>query len=106
MTSSRKELIFGSVGAALLFGISLANVRGALTASLLFSLTVAAIIAAINLQILIAEINSGKVDMTETHIISLTCALYQHLLFSRLLGDYQVMPTQKTKLSLKAAIFN
>ncbi|VDL79157.1 unnamed protein product [Nippostrongylus brasiliensis] len=77
-----------SVGTAFMIGVMIMAYADDLGFGTLFSLTISAICATINLQILVAAIIQHKVDMMSSHVVAVLMALYQHLLFSRLLGEY------------------
>lgn len=36
-----------------------------------------------------AEFVADKIDMMSSHVVAVLMALYQHLIFSRLLGEYK-----------------
>ncbi|KJH50016.1 hypothetical protein DICVIV_03817 [Dictyocaulus viviparus] len=77
-----------SVGCAFSAGMLTMICAQDFTFGTLFGLTLSAICATINLQIIIANINESKKEMMASHLAAVLMALYQHMVFSRLFGEY------------------
>ncbi|PIO75296.1 hypothetical protein TELCIR_02668 [Teladorsagia circumcincta] len=88
-SDNRINFLAVSVGSAYIIGVMIMAYFHDVYISTLIDLTVSAVFATINLQIIVAAIIAHKTNIMAGHITAVLMALYQHLVFSRTLGEYR-----------------
>ncbi|KAK6751883.1 hypothetical protein RB195_003355 [Necator americanus] len=84
----RAQFLAVTVGSAFTTGVVLMAIFHDLSFAALVGLLISAICATINLQVMVHTIIQGGIDMMGGHVTAVVMALYQHLVFSRLFGEY------------------
>ncbi|CAJ0602969.1 unnamed protein product [Cylicocyclus nassatus] len=85
---NRIQFLAVSVGSAFTAGVVLMAVFHDISFAALIGLIISAVCATINLQLMVYSIRQGGIDMMGGHITAVMMAVYMHLVFSRLFGEY------------------